>query len=168
MKIVDVIILIAVVWFAIKGFRKGFINGIFSFLALVIGGWATVYFTDYTCSLFHWNSETKWLLAAGITFVVVVVAVLIIGKLCKSLFNFILPAIFDKLLGLILGAGKVLLFFGILFYLISHIDTNARIITADSKRNSFFYTPSVTVAKVLLPQFGKIKKSKLFSDETKK
>ncbi|MDR1180748.1 MAG: CvpA family protein [Bacteroidales bacterium] len=168
MRIVDVIILIAIIWFAIKGFRKGFIDGTFSFLALIIGGWATVYFTDYTCSLFHWNSDTKWLLAAGITFIVVFVAVLIIGKVCKSIFNFILPEFFDKMLGLILGGGKVLLFFGIMFYLISHIDTNERIISSDNKRNSFFYTPSVTVAKVLLPQFGKLKDSKLFSEETKK
>jgi membrane protein required for colicin V production len=168
MKIIDVIILIAIIWFAIKGFRKGFIDGIFSALALIIGGWATVYFTDYTCSVFGWNSETKWLLAAGITFIIVFVLILIIGKVCKSIFNFVLPDFFDKILGFILGGGKVLLFFGIIFYFVSHIDTSEKILTSENKKKSFFYTPSVTVAKVLLPQFAKIKDSKLFSDETKK
>jgi membrane protein required for colicin V production len=168
MKIIDVIILIAMIWFAIKGFRKGFIDGIFSVLALIIGGWATVYFTDYTCSFFHWNSETKWLLAAGITFFIVFVLVLIIGKICKSVFNFVLPEFFDKMLGLLFGGVKVLLFFGIVFYFISNIDMNGKILTADQKKSSFFYTPSVAVAKVLLPQFVKIKESKLFSGESKK
>ncbi|MDR1459480.1 MAG: CvpA family protein [Bacteroidales bacterium] len=167
MKIIDVIILIAIIWFAIKGFRKGFIDGIFSILALFIGGCASVYFTDDACSLFHWSSENKYLLAAGITFVVVAVLVLIIGKICKSVFNFILPEFFDKVLGLIFGGGKVLLFFGIMFYFISHVDTNERILTPDNKKNSFFYTPSVTVAKALLPQFAKIKESQFFSDENK-
>ncbi len=165
MKVLDIIILIAVIWFAFKGLRKGFIDGVFSILALIIGGWATVRFTDYTCGFFHWNSETKWLLAAGITFIAVFVAVLIIGKICKSIFNFVLPEFFDRLLGLILGGGKVLLFFGILFYLIVNIDNNEKILTSENKKASFFYTPSITVAEFLLPQFKKIKDCELFSED---
>jgi membrane protein required for colicin V production len=168
MKIVDVIILIAIIWFAIKGFRKGLLDSIFSFLALIIGGWTTVYFTDYTCSVFHWTGENKWLLAAGITFIIVFVIVLIIGKICKSIFNFVLPEFFDKMFGLIFGGLKVLLFFGIIFYLISNIDTSEKILTAKNKKDSFFYSPTVKLAKTALPQFAKIKESKLFSDEKKK
>jgi membrane protein required for colicin V production len=167
MKIVDVIILIAIIWFAFKGFRKGLIDGIFSILGLVIGGWATVYFTDYTCSIFHWNSESKWLLAAGITFIVVVLVVFIIGKIVKSIFNFVLPEFIDKVLGLLFGGFKMLLLFGILFYFVSHVDVNEKILTSEHKQNSFFYKPSVTIAELLLPQFAKLD-SELFSDETKK
>ncbi|MDR0604117.1 MAG: CvpA family protein [Bacteroidales bacterium] len=168
MRIVDVIILIAIIWFAIKGFRKGLLDGIFSFLALIVGGWATVYFTDYTCSVFHWSGETKWLLAAGITFIIGFVIVLIIGKICKSIFNFVLPEFIDKMFGLIFGGLKVLLFIGIIFYLISNIDVDGKILTAEHKKSSFFYSPSVTVAKIVLPQFAKLKESELFSDEKKK
>ncbi|MDR0368681.1 MAG: CvpA family protein [Bacteroidales bacterium] len=157
MKVLDVIILLAVIWFAIRGFKKGFIGELFSLLALIIGGWATVHLTDYTCSLLHWDNPDKWLLAAGITFMAVVVIVLLVGKLCKSVFNFVLPEFFDKLLGLVFGGGKVIVLVGILFYFVSNVDMQERILTADRKSSSFFYRPSLKVAEFLLPQFDRLK-----------
>ena len=157
MKILDVLILLAIIWFAIKGFKKGFFGEIFFLLALIIGGWMTVHFTDYTCSLLDWNSPNKWLFAAGITFVVVVVVILLIGKFCKSMFNFVLPDFFDKLFGLVFGGGKVFLLAGILFYFVSNFDTQEKVLTSDRKNASFFYAPSLKVAEFFLPQFEKLK-----------
>lgn len=165
MKFLDVVILLAVIWFAIKGFKKGFFSELFSILALIIGGWATVRFTDYTCSLLHWDNPNKWLLAAGITFIAVVIAILLIGKVCKSVFNFVLPSFFDKLLGLIFGAGKVILLIGILFYFVSNLDVQEKILTADRKSSSFFYAPSLKVAEFLLPQFKKLKECDFFLEK---
>ena len=156
MKILDIIILIAVLWFAFKGLKSGFIEGVFSILALIVGGWAAVRFSDYTCSLFGWEGEVKGLLAAGITFIAVVVIVFILGKLCKSVVNIVLPEFIDKLLGLVLGGGKVLLLVGILFYFVANIDANEKILTSERKQASFFYKPSTKVAQFLLPQFERI------------
>jgi membrane protein required for colicin V production len=160
MKILDIIILVAIIWFAFKGLKAGFVDGIFSILALIIGGWATVRFTDYTCQFFGWDSETKRLLATGITFIAAVVLVFFVGKLCKSIVRIVLPEFVDKLLGLVLGGGKVLLCAGILFYLTANIDVNEKILTPERKQASFFYTPSLKVAQFLLPQFEKIKEKK--------
>jgi len=91
------------------------------------------------------------LLATGITFIVVVIIVFLIGKLCKSVVNIILPEFIDKLLGLLFGGIKVLLFVGILFYLFANIDTNEKILTPERKQASLFYKPSTTVAQFLLP-----------------
>ncbi|MDR1879177.1 MAG: CvpA family protein [Bacteroidales bacterium] len=157
MKIVDTIILIFLIWFIIKGFRKGLMDGVFSILALLIGGWATARFTDDVCSFLKWNTETKCLLAAGITFLGIAIAVLLIGKICKSAINFVLPVFVDKILGMLFGAVKVLLFFGILFYLVSNVDTNEKIISREQKERSFFYAPSLKIAGYLLPAFQKIK-----------
>ena len=157
MKILDIIILIAIIWFALKGLKTGFIGGVFYILALILGGWATVRFSDFTCSFFGWSGEGKALLATGITFFAVTVLVLFIGKICKSAVNLVVPEFIDKLLGLVLGGGKVLLFVGILFYLITNLDANEKIFTAERKQSSFFYAPSLAVANFCLPQFEKIK-----------
>ena len=160
MKILDIIILIAIVWFAFKGLKSGFIGGVFSVLALIIGGWSTVRFSDYTCSLLGWNGDIKALLAAGITFIVVVVIVFLIGKLCKSVVNIVLPEFIDKLLGLLFGGVKVLLFVGIIFYFVANIDINEKILTLERKKASFFYKPSTTVAQFVLPNFERILEQK--------
>ena len=154
MKILDILILIAIIWFAVKGLRKGLIDGIFSILALVIGGWVTVRYSDYTCGFFGWSGETKWLLAAGITFIATVVVVFLVGKVCKSIINFVFPEFIDKLLGLVFGGGKVLLLVGILFYFVTNIDANEKILTPKQKQASFFYKPSFMLAEFLLPQFN--------------
>jgi len=160
MNILDIIILLAVIWFAFKGLKAGFVGGIFSILALIIGGWATVHLTDFTSSFFGLDGEIKGLLASGITFLVVVVLVFLVGKVCKSIVRIVLPEFVDKLLGLVLGGGKVLLFVGILFYLTTNIDANEKILTPERKQASFFYTPSLKFAEFLLPQFEKIKELK--------
>ena len=167
MKILDIIVLIAVIWFAFKGLKSGFVGGIFSILALIIGGWTTVRFSDFTCSFFGWEDEVKGLLATGITFIATVIIVFFIGKLCKSIIRIVLPEFVDKLLGLILGGGKVLLLVGILFYLVSNIDVNEKILTPERKESSLFYTPSLKVAQFLLPQFEKIKECKTIKNEKK-
>ena len=166
MKFLDVLILLAVIWFAIKGFKNGFFGEIFFVLALIIGGWATVHFTDYTCSVLHWTEPNKWMFAAGITFVVVVVGILLLGRLCKSIFSFVLPDFFDKLLGLVFGGGKIILLVGILFYFVSNFDTKERVLTVERKSASFFYAPSLAVAEFVLPQFKKLKESDFLSDKT--
>ena len=166
MKVIDVLILIAIIWFAIKGYKKGFFEEIFFILALIIGGWTTAHFTDYTYSLLNWNSPNQWLFAAGITFIVVVIAVLLIGKLCKSAFNFMLPDFFDKLVGLVFGGGKVFLLVGILFYFISNFDAREKVLTPDRKTSSFFYVPSLKVAEIFLPQFEKLKAHDFLPDKT--
>jgi uncharacterized membrane protein required for colicin V production len=96
-------------------------------------------------------------LASGITFIAIVIVVLLVGKICKSIVHIVLPEFVDKLLGLILGGGKVLLLVGILFYLVANIDTNEKILTSERKQASFFYAPSLKVAQILLPQFEKMK-----------
>ena len=167
MKGLDIIILLAVIWFAIRGFRKGFFGELFSILAIVTGGWATVHFTDYTCSLLEWDNPNQWLLAAGIVFIAAVIAILLIGKLFKSAFNFVMPDFFDKLLGLLFGGGKVILLVGILFYFISHSDMQEKILTADRKSSSYFYAPSLKVADFLLPQFKKLKECEFIFEKKK-
>jgi len=152
MKILDIIILIAIIWFAFKGFKSGFIGSLFAILALIAGGWASVHFPDFACSFFSWTGELKGLLAAGVTFIVVVVVVFFIGKLCKSMINLVLPEFIDKLLGLVFGGGKVLLLVGILFYLVDNVDVNEKILTSDRKQASFFYTPSTKIVQLFLPQ----------------
>ena len=166
MKVLDVLILLAVIWFAIQGFKKGFFGEMFFILALIIGGWATVHFTDYTCSVLNWDNQNKWLFAAGITFVIVVVVILLLGRLCKSVFNFVLPDFLDKLLGLVFGGGKIFLLVGILFYFISNFDKKEKVLTPDRKNASFFYAPSLKVAEFLLPQFEKLKTHDFLSDKT--
>lgn len=160
MKAVDTLILIILLWFAFQGFRKGFVNGIFSLLAILTGGWAMAAFSDTAYTWLAWEGKNARLAASGLTFIVVVIIVFVLGKIVKSIINIVLPELLDKLAGLLLGGLKVLLFFGIIFYLISSVDVAEKILTQENKESSFFYKPSFSLAVFLIPHIEKLKEIK--------
>lgn len=157
MKIVDTLILVAMLWFVFQGFRKGFVDGIFSLLAIVAGGWAMVTFADTTYTWLGWESENAHIAASGITFIAVIITVFMLGKLVKSVIRIVLPEVLDKLAGALLGGLKVLLFFGIVFHFIVSVDVTEKILTQENKKASFFYKPSIALADFLIPHIEKLK-----------
>jgi len=157
MKAVDTLILVSLLWFAFRGFRKGFIDGIFSLLSVILGGWTMSVFSDTTYTWLGLEGENARIIASGVTFIAVVILVFMLGKVVKSLICIVLPEILDKLAGLLLGGLKVLLFFGTIFYLIKSVDVAEKILTKEDKETSFFYKPSITLADFLIPQIEKLK-----------
>jgi membrane protein required for colicin V production len=157
MKVVDTLILIASLWFAFQGFRKGFVDGVFSLLAIVAGGWTMVAFSDTTYAWLAWKGENARIAASGITFIAVVIIVFMLGKIVKGLIRIVLPDLLDKLAGIVLGVSKVLLFFGFVFHLIASVDVSEKILTQQAKNASFFYKPSVALANFLIPHIKKLK-----------
>ena len=157
MKILDTLILVATIWFAFQGFRKGFVDGIFSLLAVITGGWAMVGFSNVTYTWLGWEGENSRIIASGLTFIAVVIIVFMLGKIVKGVIRIVVPDFFDKLAGALLGGLKVLLFFGTIFYLISSVDVTEKILTQEHKNASFFYKPSFTLANLLIPHIKKLK-----------
>ena len=157
MKVVDTLILVALIWFAFQGFRKGFVDGIFSLLAVVIGGWVMTAFSGTMYAWLGWEGENPRIAASGLTFIAVVIIVFLLGKIVKKVISLVLPELFDKLAGTLLGGLKVLLFFGTIFHLINSVDVTEKILTPENKNASIFYKPSFTVAHFLIPHIKKLK-----------
>lgn len=157
LKLIDFIILITIVWFGFKGIKKGLIYEVFSILAFLIGAWGALAFSKITEKFLHVQSEIMQILAWGITFFVIVALVFIIGKIVKSGISLIIPEIIDKIAGLLFGGLKVLFVFGIIFYYISSIDVNEKVITPEVKEKVIMFKPAYAVASFLLP---KIKETK--------
>ena len=152
-------------WFAFQGFRKGFIDGIFSLLAVTIGGWVMSSFSDTTYAWLGWEGGNSRIAASGITFIAVVIIVFLLGKMVKGVIDLVLPSMFDKLAGLLLGGLKVMLFFGIIFYLVASVDVTERILTQENKNASFFYKPCYSVAAFLIPHIEKLKELKIEAEQ---
>jgi membrane protein required for colicin V production len=157
MKIVDTLILVALLWFAFQGFRKGFVDGIFSLLAIISGGWAMASFSDTTYTLMNLEGENIRIAASGLTFIAVVIIVFMLGKIVKGIIRVVLPEVLDKLAGALLGGLKVMLFFGVIFYLIASVDVAEKMLTQENKKASFFYKPSFNIAHFLIPHIEKLK-----------
>ena len=107
MNVLDLILLIPIVSGAIGGFRKGFIIGVISLLALVMGVFGGFYFLNWGVTIlvneFGLSGKLLPILAFIIIFITIIVIVNFIGKLLKKIIHMILLGGVDRLAGALVG-----------------------------------------------------------------
>ncbi|GGT12061.1 MULTISPECIES: MarP family serine protease [Streptomyces] len=78
MNVLDILLLVAAVWFAVVGFRQGFVVGILSVIGFLGGGLAAVYLLPVVWDLLTDNAEVQT--TAAVVAVVVVIVCASVGQ----------------------------------------------------------------------------------------
>ena len=138
MVLLDYIVLIPLCWFAFMGFKRGLIYELTSILVLVLGVWASYRFSD-TVALLLPNIPFAKQIAFTLTFFITLFLVHLAGKLMCKIVKLVIPGIIDHIFGLLFGAGKVMLIFSVLFYLINMVDKHEIILKKETKEKSIAY-----------------------------
>ncbi|HPE87217.1 MAG: CvpA family protein [Bacteroidales bacterium] len=143
MNWLDILILVPLVFFAWQGIRNGLIMEIFTLAALLLGIWASLKFS-YVAETFlqdklSMDASYLHIIAFILTFIVVVIAVNLLGKGIKKLFHAIALGPVDTILGLAFGAIKGILLLAILFYVFDNFERKNDLIDQKIKEESFFY-----------------------------
>lgn len=145
MNILDIIILLPVVWFGYKGFSKGFFLEAASLVALLLGVWAAIHFSFWVSQLLAgwFGSDWKYLPLTSflVVFLLVVIVVHLIAKGLTNASKKAALGLVNKLAGMVLGAAKVLLIFGVLIVIINRYDPNGYYINNEVKQGSLIYVP---------------------------
>lgn len=152
MRILDFLIIIAMAWFGLKGFRKGLIDEIFSIIEIIIGAWFCIPVSELLQKIIVPTSEIRYLITLAISFIICVLVIYLISKIIKVSTSFVIPEIFDKLLGAVFGAFKILFLAGIIFYGIASVDNKEKILTPEAKSESKLYGTAHKSAELLLPK----------------
>jgi membrane protein required for colicin V production len=88
MNYLDIVIFCILVLLLINGIRKGFILSLFTLIALILGVWAALHFSGFMSSflikIFHPTGNWLVILSYFLTFLLVVIGVIIIGKLLEK------------------------------------------------------------------------------------
>jgi membrane protein required for colicin V production len=146
----DIIIIVPLLLFAWQGYKKGLIIEVATLAALVLGLFFAFYFSDYAASLLneHFNIDEKYMAALSfiVTFIVVVIAVIAVGKILQKLIDIILLGFLNKAAGAVFGIVKGALILSILLLIINYFDTNQNFIKEEYKENSIFYEPIASFA----------------------
>ena len=108
MNTLDVLLLIPIIIGAVGGFRKGFIIGVVSLLALILGVFGGFYFLNWGVSIliteFGLMGKVLPIIAFLIIFISIIIIVNFIGKLLKKFVQMILLGGVDKIAGALVGA----------------------------------------------------------------
>ena len=149
-NLLDIIILIPLLLFAWQGYRKGFIIEISTLIALLLGIYFALYFSDYAGSLLtqYFEIDEKYLAIVSfiVTFIVVVIAVIAVGKIVQKFIDLLLLGFLNKLAGAVFGVLKGALLVSILLVIINYFDSGESLIKKEQKQQSVLYQPVASFA----------------------
>jgi membrane protein required for colicin V production len=158
LNFLDYIILAILLLFLIHGYRQGIIVGLATFVALLLGIYAAVHFSNYLDSTLmeHLHPSRKWLpiLSFSITFLLVVIAVMLVAKLTEKLVDVVGMGFFNHFGGAALGLVKGVILISILIFMLSSLDHGGKWISEKHKKGSFFYSHVAQIFPRLMKTFG--------------
>ena len=113
MSVIDLIVGLLMLWAVFNGWRQGLILQLCSLAGIVLGAWLGIRFGTEAGALLHLDEEFATAGGFLAVFVVVLIAVAIVGRLLRKVFHFAGFGIPDHLLGVAVSAAKTLLILGV-------------------------------------------------------
>ncbi len=151
MNYIDIIILLFLLFGAFRGFSKGLIIEVAT-LAGLLGVYLAINYSPYTEGILrdflNVSVTPRYLsyLALAVTFIVVVVAVFIIGKLLTKLIDIISLGLLNKLLGTVLGIVKYFIIVCVLLLIVDALNEKFQFISEETRQKSLLFGPFLNFA----------------------
>ena len=139
--------------FAWGGYKKGFIISLASLAALILGLYFAFFFSDYAANILteHFTISKKYLAAFSfvVTFVVVIIAVILLGNALHKIIDVLMLGFLNKAAGAVFGILKGALYMSILIFVINYFGVEHSIIKKENQDNSLLYGPVESLAPLL-------------------
>ena len=155
--------MVPLIWAGFIGFKKGLIIEVSGLIAFGFGIWGGIHFSDFVAELLSNSIESKYvpLVSFAITFILIVAAVFVLGKMLEKAVNLVQLKLVNKLTGAVFGVAKIVLVISVLLVIVNSFDQKSNIVPKDLKENSLLYQPLSDVSLKVIPA---LKNSGLFSD----
>lgn len=160
MNILDIIILILLAWGAYRGFTQGFILQVVTFIALIIGVWASIAFSDNMSGFLTKNMDItgKYLpvLSFVLIFVLVVVLAHLIGMLLTRFIEITSLGWLNRLGGVAFGVLKMAFIASVLLTIQNRMKEKIHIISEKQIQTSLLYKPVSSLAPSVFPHLKQL------------
>jgi len=161
MNYFDIIFVIPLLWGAYKGFTKGFVLEIASFLALGLGVWGGLKFSylsaKYLSKLFNISEKLMPLISFSVVFIIIVIAVFLLAKVLQSVLKKAALGLVNRLLGLVFGILKFAFILSVILNLVNVFNKEVEFITPEKKESSLLYSPIEKLSQLLIPGIKDLK-----------
>ena len=148
---IDVFFLIALLFGGVRGFSKGLLLELTTFISLALGVYGALRFSFFVADALKEHIQTDYLgiIAFGATFLTVVIIVSLIGKTLTKIIRSVGLGFFNKTLGFVFGALKFALIFGGIMLYVVKFNENLCVIPNDQLDQSV----AVSILYQLEPDF---------------
>ena len=155
MNYLDIILTIPLLWGLYKGIIKGVVKELAALIAVIAGIYGAVHFADnvhpYLKEQFAAESSFLPIISFAITFIVIVMAVKLIGFIVDKIINAVALGIISRLLGGIFGVLKTAFIISALLLIINTFDYYLKLIPIEQKKQSVLYKPISNMIPSIMP-----------------
>lgn len=160
MNTIDIVIVVILLFGLIKGFLKGLFIEITSLVGLVLGVYGAIHFSyflsDILKSRVSWDASMIQIVAFAGTFLIILLALVFLGKALTKIAETVALGFFNKILGAIFGLLKYALILSIVFLVYDQISDSLKFINKREAKQAVLYEPVKKLAPTIFPGFVKI------------
>ena len=152
MNVLDVIIGIVLILFAITGLRKGLIVEAFYLASFLFGAYGAMHFSDavadWMSDFLNVSEDYLTIISFIVTFIIVLVLVRFLGRIISRLLEAISLGFLDKIGGFIFGVLKGTLLVSVLV-MVMNVFGASDLINDDLRKSSKLYTLTDSIANTI-------------------
>jgi len=168
MNWIDIIILIFLAWGAFRGFTLGFILQVVTFIALVIGVWASIKFSgsmaEFLTKSLDMTGKYLPVLSFIIIFALVLIVAHLIGMLLTRFFELVALGWLNRLGGILFGIFKMAFIVSVLLTVQNRMKEKIKLISEKQIQSSILYKPIAGIAPTFFPHLKILALDKKFKD----
>lgn len=158
MNFIDIILLVPMIYFAWKGIKNGLIIEVFTLLALIVGLYAGIHFSDFLAlklkELFSWNSKYVPTICFTLIFLGVGAMVYFAGVTLKKLVKIVQLSAIDKIAGLVFSLLTCIYLLSTVLNILESYDQRSSFFPKEKKESSLLYKPITTISTSTIPGFS--------------
>lgn len=155
MNFIDVLLLIPLIYAAYTGFKHGLIIEVFTLLALFVGLYAGIHFSDFIAlklkDVFGWDSPYAPTICFTLIFLGIGAMVYFAGVMIQRMVRVVNLSPIDKFFGVFFGVLKMLYILSIILVLVESYDEKGNFFPEEKKEGSLLYRPVKAISTTTVP-----------------
>lgn len=157
MNFFDIIIIAMLLFAFVRGFIKGFFAEAASLVAIIAGVYAAINYSQklefylVNSTAVNWSDETNRIVAFSVTFLIVVLLIIFIGKILTKLADITALGLLNKISGGIFGALKIALILSVIFTFFGGINKTIPFVKQETLDASILFNSVKKIAPALFP-----------------
>lgn len=164
MTTIDIILAALLLFGFIRGIMKGLFVELASLVSLVAGVYGAIHFSYFVGNFLQdqvdWDERYISIVAFAVTFVVIVIAISLLGKLFTKIADFASLGLLNKLIGGVFGALKVGLILSVLLIVFDKLNSTIPFVNKENTEESILYKHVKDLAPMIFPNFLKVEEDK--------
>ena len=155
MNIIDIIIVICCIPPLVKGISRGFVSQAASLLALILGVWLSFKFSVPVGEWLKEYLELPGTVIHVVSFALILTAVVLglnlLAGMVEKVLEFVMLVWLNSLLGAVFALAKAVLALGLIFLLLTTLNSTLELIPGKYFDESVLYEPVKNIADIVFP-----------------